>query len=274
MLSFTCFAHSLIRINASTTAPKQGDAISLKITSAKPIKSASIKLGKTSFKLFKHQGSNQTFISYIGISRYSKAARRKIHFSFSFMDGSRYQTFLPIYVKDANFKKEHIKLTPKKSKIQRDKPSRTNENQLIGKKFRVVSSKKSFDGAFIWPVKGRITSEFGTQRVYNNRPGWMHSGIDISGNTGTPIAATQHGTVILAKKLRVHGNTVMIDHGLGIISIYNHLDQIQTQPKAIVKTGDIIGTVGSTGVATGSHLHFGISIQSIRVNPRTWLENH
>ena len=80
MLSFTCFAHSLIRINASTTAPKQGDAISLKITSAKPIKSASIKLGKTSFKLFKHQGSNQTFISYIGISRYSKAARRKIHF--------------------------------------------------------------------------------------------------------------------------------------------------------------------------------------------------
>ena len=114
MLSFTCFAHSLIRINASTTAPKQGDAISLKITSAKPIKSASIKLGKTSFKLFKHQGSNQTFISYIGISRYSKAARRKIHFSFSFMDGSRYQTFLPIYVKDANFKKEHIKLTPKK----------------------------------------------------------------------------------------------------------------------------------------------------------------
>ena len=76
---------------------------------------------------------------------------------------------------------------------------------------------------------------------------------------------------ILAKKLRVHGNTVMIDHG-GIISIYNHLDQIQTQPKAVVNTGDIIGTVGSTGVATGSHFHFGISVQSIRVNPRTWLE--
>ena len=212
-----------------------------------PSNQVALDLEKHHLNSFKHQGSNQTFVSYIGISRYSKATRRKIHFSFSFMDGSRYQTFLPIYVKDANFKQEHIKLTPKKSKIQRDKPSRSNENQLIGKKFQVVTAKKRFDGRFIWPVKGRITSEFGTQRVYNNRPGWMHSGIDISGNTGTPIAATQHGTVILAKNY-VHGNTVMIDHGLGIISIYNHLDQIQTQPKAIVKTGDIIGTVDPPGL--------------------------
>ena len=84
--------------------------------------------------------------------------------------------------------------------------------------------------------------------------------------------ASQAGKIILAKQLTIHGNTVMIDHGWGIISIYNHLDQINVKLNDNVTKGANIGTVGSTGVATGSHLHFGISIQSIRVNPRTWLE--
>ncbi|MEK9727287.1 MAG: M23 family metallopeptidase, partial [Candidatus Margulisiibacteriota bacterium] len=68
-------------------------------------------------------------------------------------------------------------------------------------------------------------------------------------------------------------NTVMIDHGMGIISIYNHLDEIKVKSNDNVTKGTTIGTVGSTGVATGDHLHFGISVQSIRINPRTWLEN-
>ena len=76
-------------------------------------------------------------------------------------------------------------------------------------------------------MKGKFTSEFGTQRVYNNKPGWKHSGIDISAQTGKPIRACQNGTVILAKPLS--SNTVMIDHGLGIISIYNHLDKINVR---------------------------------------------
>ena len=108
--------------------------------------------------------------------------------------------------------------------------------------------------------------------MYNNKPGWMHSGIDISENTGHPILASQSGKIILAKKLTIHGNTIMIDHGWGIISIYNHLDKISKKLNDTVTKGEQIGTVGSTGVATGSHLHFGISIQSVRVNPRHWIE--
>ncbi len=270
--TISSFPHPLVSINLSTNKPFQGDAIWVKINTSKQLKSGHIRLGKKRFKLFNKNKSKNELLSCIGISRYLKPKSTRLKFTFTFTDNSQYQTSLPIEIKNANFKKEHIKLKPRKYKLSQDKTSRSNENQIIGKKFRVISKKKKYAGPFIWPVKGRFTSEFGTQRVYNNKPGWKHSGIDISASRGAPIKAAQNGKIILAKPLKVHGNTVMIDHGMGIISIYNHLDKIKVINNQLVTKGALIGTVGSTGIATGDHLHFGISIQSIRVNPRTWLE--
>jgi len=273
LLTFTIMAHPLVKIDLSKNEVKQGEAVWVKINTSKKLKSGYIKLEKYRFKLFNKNNSKKNFLSAIGASRYAKPKQTRIYFSFTFEDNSKYETSLPFKILDANFAKENIKLPPKKQKIKKDKKSRTNENVIIGKKFKTISNKKKYEGPFLWPVKGRFTSEFGTQRVYNNTPGWKHSGIDISAVTGTPIKASQSGVIILAKKLKVHGNTVMIDHGLGIISIYNHLDNISVKVNDNIKKGNIIGTVGSTGIATGSHLHFGISVQSIRINPRTWLES-
>jgi len=272
IMSTLLFSHPLVSVKLSENSAKQGEAIWVKINTSKRLKSGHIKLDKYKFKLFNKNKTKETFLSSIGVSRYAKPKKTRIYFSFVFEDNSEYQTSLPFTILDANFKKEHIKLPPKKQKIKKDKKSRTNENVIISKKFKTISNRKKYEGNFIWPVNGRFTSEFGTQRIYNNTPGWKHSGIDISGTTGTPIKATQSGTIILAKTLKVHGNTVMIDHGLGIVSIYNHLDKISVKLNDNVNKEDIIGTVGSTGIATGSHLHFGISVQSIRINPRTWLE--
>ena len=266
-------AHPLISINLSDQTPDQGDAIWVKVVASKKIKSGNIILNEKKFKLFDQSSTNKfEYLSCIGISRYLKPQKNELNFKFYFTDGSSYSTRLPIQIKSANFKKEHITLKPKKQKLNQNKTKRKSDSVIINKKFNIVTKTKQFTNKFIWPLKGKITSEFGTQRVYNNKPGWAHSGIDISENTGTPIVASQSGKIILAKQLTIHGNTVMIDHGWGIISIYNHLDQINVKLNDNVNKGENIGTVGSTGVATGSHLHFGISIQSIRVNPRTWLE--
>ena len=264
-------AHPLVTIDLPNKTPKQGDAIWIKIRTSKTVASGTIQLKKKKFKLFKKSDQEDYYVSCIGISRYLKPQNTSLNFSFSFADGSNYQTKIPITVKSANFKKEHIKLKPKKYKISQDKSSRKNENRLIGKNFKTITKSKKFSGPFIWPVNGRISSGFGTQRIYNNKPGWSHSGTDISAVRGTPIKATQAGNVTLAESLKVHGNTVMINHGWGIISIYNHLDKINVKMNDKISKGDIIGTVGSTGIATGSHLHFGISVQSIRVNPQDWV---
>ena len=271
ILSTLTLGHPLVSIDITNKTPKQGDAVWVKITTSKTVKSGTITLNKKNFKLFKKSNQNDHYLSCIGISRYLKPKKNHLYFSFTFEDGSKYHTKLPLTIASANFKKEHIKLKPKKYKISQDKPSRKKENRLIGKKFRTLSQSKKFSGAFIWPLEGRITSKFGTQRVYNNTPGWSHSGTDISGERGTPIKASQSGTVVLAKLLKVHGNTVMINHGWGIISIYNHLDQINVKMNDKITKGDHIGTVGSTGIATGTHLHFGISVQAIRVNPEDWV---
>ncbi|MEK9727286.1 MAG: hypothetical protein VW397_04165, partial [Candidatus Margulisiibacteriota bacterium] len=201
-------AHPLVSINLSTSSPRQGDAIWVKIKTSKTLKSGVITLGKKRFKLFNKNNSKQDLLSCIGVSRYANPKKTRINFSFTFSDNSQYQTSLPIQIINAQFKKEHITLKPKKYKLSQDQPSRTNENKIIGKKFNVISQKKAYSGPFIWPVKGRFTSEFGTQRVYNNKPGWKHSGIDISATKGAPIQAAQNGKVILAN--------VYVDENQGI----------------------------------------------------------
>ncbi len=267
------FSHPLVTVDILNKTPKQGDAVWIKIKTSKKVSSGTIALSKSKFKLFKKTNGHYEYLTCVGISRFLKPQKTYLKFSFSFTDGSKYQTKLPLKISAANFTKEHIKLKPKKYKISQDKTNRKKENRLIGTKFKTISKSKKFSGSFVWPVKGRISSEYGTQRVYNNKPGWSHSGIDIAANRGTPIKAAQSGTVILAKNLKVHGNTIMINHGWGILSIYNHMDQIKVKANDIVNKGSVIGTVGSTGIATGSHLHFGISVQTIRVNPKDWINS-
>jgi murein DD-endopeptidase MepM/ murein hydrolase activator NlpD len=265
------FSHPLISVDILNKTPKQGDAVWIKIKSSKKIESGTIMLNKKKFKLFQKSNGSMNYLSCIGISRFATPSKATLGFRFIFSDGSQYTTQLPITIAAANFKQEHITLKPKKYKISQDKTSRKNENRLIEQKFSTVTPAKKFHNEFLWPLAGRISSKFGTQRVYNNTPGWSHSGTDISAKEGTPIQASQSGTIVLSKSLNVHGNTVMINHGWGIVSIYNHLHQLNVKLNDKVTKGDIIGTVGSTGIATGPHLHFGISIQSIRVDPEEWV---
>ena len=271
MISTLAWGHPLVSIDIQNKTPIQGDAVWIKIKSSKVISSGTITLNKKNFTLFKNNNSASDYLSCIGVSRFSKAKKTKLRFSFSFTDGSQYKTSLPITIRSANFKKEHITLKPKKYKISQDNTSKKNEGRLIGKAFKTITRSKAFNDAFLWPLDGRISSTFGKQRVYNNTPGWSHSGTDIAAKEGAPIKATQSGTVVLSESLRVHGNTVMINHGWGIVSVYNHLHQLNVKMNDKVTKGDMIGTVGSTGIATGPHLHFGISVQSVRVNPETWV---
>ncbi|MEW6661405.1 MAG: M23 family metallopeptidase [Bacillota bacterium] len=129
-----------------------------------------------------------------------------------------------------------------------------------------------WQGAFLMPVEGRISTEFGVIRYINNVESGRHSGIDIAAPTGTPIKATNRGLVTLSKSLNVVGKTVIIDHGLNLYSAYSHLDRLLVEKGTLVEKGDIIGEVGSTGFSTGPHLHWTISVGPVFVNPWLFLE--
>jgi murein DD-endopeptidase MepM/ murein hydrolase activator NlpD len=118
---------------------------------------------------------------------------------------------------------------------------------------------------FIWPIQGVLTSGFGP------RWGRMHTGIDIADPAGTPIHAAKAGEVIYAGWLNGYGNTVVIDHGDGIATLYGHQSRIGSTEGQQLNQGDVLGFVGSTGHSTGNHLHFEVRIDTKPVNPRPYL---
>lgn len=122
-----------------------------------------------------------------------------------------------------------------------------------------------------WPILGTVTSGFGYRihPVYGTRK--LHSGLDVSSGLGTPISATSGGTVIFAGWRGGYGNTVIVDHGLGLTSLYAHMSQIGLSEGASVDRGDVVGLVGATGTATGNHLHFEIRLNGVATNPRPYL---
>jgi murein DD-endopeptidase MepM/ murein hydrolase activator NlpD len=103
--------------------------------------------------------------------------------------------------------------------------------------------------------------------VFNGEPRAPHNGADLRAKTGTPIRSANRGRVVLAKELFFTGNTVIVDHGLGIYLLYAHLSRIDVKPGATVDNGQVIGLSGATGRVTGPHLHWGVRIQGARVNP-------
>ena len=125
---------------------------------------------------------------------------------------------------------------------------------------------------FIMPVEGRISGEFGGQRIMNGVKKNPHAGMDIAAKAGTEIKASSDGVVTLAQPdLFYSGNVIIIDHGYGLHTIYAHMQEMKVKRGDIVKQGDIIGLVGQTGRATGPHLHWGASANGTKFNPTSLL---
>lgn len=124
-----------------------------------------------------------------------------------------------------------------------------------------------FDGAFTSPIPGATAARFGERRVFNGVPKAPHGGADLRAKTGEPIHATSAGKVVLAKDLFYSGNTVILDHGMGLFTIYMHMSRIDAVVGRMAADREVLGLVGATGRVTGPHLHWGVKLQGARVDP-------
>lgn len=122
---------------------------------------------------------------------------------------------------------------------------------------------------FIWPLSGRISGVFGSQRIYNGTPRAFHSGLDVAAASGTPLQAPAAGVVsFVGHDLYLTGGTVLIDHGHGLSSNFLHLSRIDVAEGERVEQGQVFGAVGSTGRATGPHMHWGMNWFGVRIDPQ------
>ena len=135
-----------------------------------------------------------------------------------------------------------------------------------------VTPEREWDGNFAAPVQAENSDVYGSQRIFNGVAQRPHFGLDYRVHTGTPVAAMNDGTVLLARFLYFEGNCVVIDHGQGLLSLYFHLSEIKVREGDPVKRGDIIGLSGGTGRATGPHLHVAVRWQGTYLDPGRLLQ--
>ncbi|MEE2705033.1 MAG: M23 family metallopeptidase [Pseudomonadota bacterium] len=158
------------------------------------------------------------------------------------------------------------KVSPNKKTLERIR----QEGSLISIARKKTLEKIFFLNGFMQPSQGRISGVFGSQRILNGLPRSPHSGLDIAAPVGTPVRATADGIVSLVHEdMVLTGKTIIIDHGMGLNSVYIHLNDIYVKQNQSVLQGDKIATIGMTGRTTGPHLHFGISWYSVKLDPQT-----
>ncbi len=173
-----------------------------------------------------------------------------------------------IAVRAGKFATEKLTVAPN---FVEPNPEQLAKAEQDGKKLReifaTVTPETLWTGQFRVPLDGVKTGgNFGKRRVLNGKASSPHTGVDFPAPTGTPVHAAQRGRVVLAELLYFSGNTVVVDHGWGVYTLYGHFSEIDVKPGEMVDTGAILGKVGATGRVTGPHLHWGLTVDRARVN--------
>jgi len=176
----------------------------------------------------------------------------------------------PLHIKRRSYRIQRInglppdKVTPSPAEMVRIR----KESALVRKARRRDDPRIDFTEPFIWPVTGRISGVYGSQRILNGKPRRPHLGVDIAVPVGTPVKAAADGVVSLADDdMFFSGGTLIIDHGHGISTDYLHLHKILVKPGQRVHRGDVVALSGASGRVTGPHLHWGMNWFQTRLDP-------
>ncbi len=176
---------------------------------------------------------------------------------------------VPFQVSKKQYPVQSLKITNKRKVVPfvKDRPRINTEQKERKSIYSEYTDRNPFTEGFIAPSHGPISSLFGFRRIYNGQARNPHSGLDIASPRNTPVVAINGGKVVDAKNYFFTGNTVTIDHGLGVFSVYAHLGKILVKKGQKVKQRDKVGLVGSTGRVTGPHLHWSMVINQTLVDP-------
>ncbi|MDL2313852.1 M23 family metallopeptidase [Desulfovibrio sp. OttesenSCG-928-C14] len=179
-----------------------------------------------------------------------------------------------IKVTQREYPVQHLQVAPKyvspKAEDQARIEAESKKNRAI---LTTINPESFWKLPFERPVPGIITSEFGFKRMFNKQPRSQHKGVDFRSPMGGEVKACADGWVVLAEEQYFSGNVVIIDHGLGVYSLYAHLNEFVVFSGDFVQAGELIGLSGKTGRVTGPHLHFGLTVQGESVTPEPFMKN-
>lgn len=177
-----------------------------------------------------------------------------------------------VTVAGAEFPESRLSVNPRFTRPPKKARARIRRDRRhIRAAWRRGRSGRLWRGAFRRPIDSEKTGEFGTQRTFNGKVRSRHLGLDLDADVGDPVHAAGRGRVVLAEDLYYSGNSVFVDHGDGLFTVYFHLSELVVAPGDAVEAGDLLGKAGRTGRVTGPHLHFGVKLDGTYVSPETLL---
>jgi murein DD-endopeptidase MepM/ murein hydrolase activator NlpD len=208
----------------------------------------------------------------IGIGAFTQPGLAPVTIAYTPSAGAAARTITQsITITDKDYPVEYIELEPGTASLLA--PDIVN-NEIAQRQaiFSGYTTQKLWNGPFRRPAEGALSSRYGEGRSYNGAPVTdYHKGTDFIGGIGDPVYATAAGRVVFTGELRVRGNAIIIDHGMGVMSAYHHLSAIDVAQGAVVVPGQRIGSIGSTGLVTGPHLHFELIVRGVEVDAEYWL---
>lgn len=255
-----------LKVQTTPPNPQLGDTIHLvaqydnPATTTPPI----VKLGNKTYPTFAI--GNNRFRALLPTTPLDKPTTLKINVA-----GEGESTQLSIALRNRMFPTQSIWLPPGK-----DSNGTDHEFDRVDAFKAIVTPQKFWTGALLRPNAGEITAGYGIRRYYNGvfAKDYYHRGVDYAGAYGSPILAAAAGQVRLVGRVSqgfvIHGNMVGIDHGQGVTTAYLHLSKIMVKEGDIVKAGQVIGLLGETGSVTGAHLHWGLYVHGLSVDPVPW----
>lgn len=212
--------------------------------------------------------SDKKWYAVVGLPLSTKVGKQKLFVSYK-----KVLKQVNFVVKNKQYQTQHLEIKNKRkvNPYAKDMDRIIKEKKIIGRALKAWTPTQNISFQFDLPVQGRFSSPFGLRRFFNKQARRPHSGLDIAAPEGTPILAPAPGKIVNTGDYFFNGNTVFIDHGQGLITMYCHLNSTSVAAGETVQRGQPIGTVGMTGRVTGPHLHWSVSLNNARIEPALFL---
>jgi len=256
-------------LRLSSPVSSQGSLLLVELKSARPLTEVKGDWGGRSVPFWQEEGREAVHAGLLGVDLEKAPGRYELKVTAQKAAGEKIVCSANITVRAGKFATERLRVGKEFVEPNPEQVKRANEERdRLREIFDRVTPERLWNGKFRVPLDGVAAgSNFRKRRILNGNPGSPHGGADLPGTTGTPVHAAQRGRVVLADELFFAGNTLVLDHGLGIYTFYGHLSEISARVGDTLEAGDVLGKVGATGRVTGPHLHWGLTVERARVNP-------
>lgn len=251
-------------IDLSGSQPKQGGFLIVRLANAQQqlVAPMAYVYGK-GYDLSLSEANGDLY-TYIGLATDAALGGHQVEV----WDGDTMLASTSVTIADGAFDYVSFDLPPDSTALLADQAAINAEAAAMASVESVVTATRYWSGSWIIPTVGETASNFGEMRSENGGAYFPHLGVDIANVAGTPVYAAADGVVEYAQTGYLYGNSVIIDHGVGVFSEYSHLQQILVTPQQNVRQGDLIGYMGATGFVTGPHLHWEAIVRGVKVDAR------